>query len=122
MQLVPITTNVVSSNPIHDEVYSIQHYVLKFVSQLRQVGGFLRVLQFPSLNKTDRHATADILLKVALNTITINSNPDLGSPVYSLLVFLIPLTFKSFGSNLSTTLSAHLECYSTRVVRTKLNI
>jgi len=30
MQSVPITTNVVSSNAIHGEVYSIQHYVIKF--------------------------------------------------------------------------------------------
>ena len=29
------------------EVYSILHYVIKFVSDLRQVGGFLRVLRFP---------------------------------------------------------------------------
>ena len=29
------------------EVYSIQHYVIKFVSDLRQVGGFLRVHRFP---------------------------------------------------------------------------
>jgi len=29
------------------EVYSIQHYVIKFVSGLRQVDGFLRVLRFP---------------------------------------------------------------------------
>jgi hypothetical protein len=29
------------------EVYSIQHYVIKFVSDLRQVAGFLRVLPFP---------------------------------------------------------------------------
>ena len=29
------------------EVYSIQHYVIKFVSDLRQIGGFLRVLWFP---------------------------------------------------------------------------
>jgi hypothetical protein len=36
-----------SSIPVHDEVYSIQHYVIKFVSDLRQVGGFLRVLRFP---------------------------------------------------------------------------
>ena len=36
-----ITINVVSSNP---EVYLILHYVIKFVSDLRQVGGFLRVL------------------------------------------------------------------------------
>jgi hypothetical protein len=28
--------------------YSIQHYVIKFVSYLRQVGGFLRLLQFSS--------------------------------------------------------------------------
>jgi hypothetical protein len=25
----------------------VQHYVIKFISDLRQVGGFLRVLQFP---------------------------------------------------------------------------
>jgi hypothetical protein len=29
------------------EVYSIQHYMIKFVSDLRQVGGFLRGLRFP---------------------------------------------------------------------------
>jgi hypothetical protein len=28
------------------EVYSIQHYVIKFVSDLPQVGGFLRELRF----------------------------------------------------------------------------
>ena len=42
VQSVPITTNVVSSNPTHGEVYSIQNYVIKFVSDFRQVGGFLR--------------------------------------------------------------------------------
>jgi hypothetical protein len=31
---VPIITYVVSSNPVHGEVYSIQHYVIKFVSDL----------------------------------------------------------------------------------------
>ena len=36
-----------SSNPVHGEVYSIQHCVIKFVNDLRQVGGFLRVLRFP---------------------------------------------------------------------------
>jgi len=29
----------------------VQHYVIKFVSYLRQVGGFLRVLRFPPLIK-----------------------------------------------------------------------
>ena len=48
VQSVPITTNVVSSNPADGEVYSIQHYVIKFVSDLRQVGGFLCVFRFPS--------------------------------------------------------------------------
>ena len=46
MLSVPITTNVVSSNHVHFEVYSIQHYVIKFVSDLQQVGGFLWTLVF----------------------------------------------------------------------------
>ena len=44
MQSVPITTDVVSLNSTHGEVYSIQPYVIKFVNDLRQVGGFLRVV------------------------------------------------------------------------------
>jgi hypothetical protein len=40
MQSVPITTNVVSSNPTQ----AMQHYV---ISDLRQVSGFLLVLRFP---------------------------------------------------------------------------
>jgi hypothetical protein len=47
VQSVPITTKVVSSNPFHGEVHSIQHYVIKFVSDLWQVDSFLRVLRFP---------------------------------------------------------------------------
>jgi hypothetical protein len=47
VQSVPITTIVVSSNPVHGEVYLIQRYVIKFVSYLRQVGGFLREPRFP---------------------------------------------------------------------------
>ena len=42
-----IITKVVSSNPAEGEVYSIQHYVINFDSNLRQVGGFLQVLLFP---------------------------------------------------------------------------
>jgi hypothetical protein len=37
---VPITTKVVSSNPVHSEVYSIKQYVIKFFSDLQQVGCF----------------------------------------------------------------------------------
>jgi hypothetical protein len=36
VQSVPITTKVVSSNAVHGKVYSIKHYVIKFVSDLRQ--------------------------------------------------------------------------------------
>jgi hypothetical protein len=46
VQSVPITTKVVISNPVHDEVYSIQLYLMKFVGDLQQVGGFLRALLF----------------------------------------------------------------------------
>ena len=42
---------------------------MQFVSDLRQVGDFLRVLRFLH-QKSDRHNVAEILLKVALNTIT----------------------------------------------------
>jgi hypothetical protein len=71
MQSVPITTKVVSLNPTHSQVYSIQHYVIKFVRNLLQVGGFLWVLQFPPpIKKTDCHDISEILLKVGLNTIT----------------------------------------------------
>jgi hypothetical protein len=41
-EIGPITNKVVSSNPLHDEVYSIEYYVIKFVSDLRQVGYFHR--------------------------------------------------------------------------------
>jgi len=44
MQSMSVTLKVVNSNPAYGEVYSIQLYVIKFVSDLRQVGGFLRVL------------------------------------------------------------------------------
>ena len=38
-QSVPITTNFVNLKAAHGEVYSIQHYVIKFVSDLWKVGG-----------------------------------------------------------------------------------
>ena len=37
VQPVPITTNAESLNPAYGEVYSIQHFVIKFVSDLRNV-------------------------------------------------------------------------------------
>ena len=43
VQSVPITTKVVSSNPAHGEVYSLQLrvYVINYVSDLGQIGSFL---------------------------------------------------------------------------------
>ena len=71
VQSVPITTKIVSLNSVHGDVYSIQHYVIKFVSDLRQVDSFLIDTPVSSTNKTDLHDIAEILLKVALNTITL---------------------------------------------------
>jgi hypothetical protein len=48
VQSVPITTNVVSSNPVRGEVYSMQLYGIKFVSDMRKVSDFLRLHRFPS--------------------------------------------------------------------------
>jgi hypothetical protein len=70
VQSVPVTTTIVSSNPVHGKVYSVQHYVIKFVSDLRQVGGF-QDTPFFSTNKTDRHNITELLLKVSLNTVTL---------------------------------------------------
>ena len=54
---------------VHDEVYSIQHYVIKFVSDFRH--DFLRVLRFPLPIKNDRNHITEILLQVGLNIITL---------------------------------------------------
>ena len=70
MQSVPITTNIVSLNPAQDVVYSIQHYVIKFVSDLQQIGCWMGTL-VSSSNKTDCQDIPEILLNVALNTITL---------------------------------------------------
>jgi hypothetical protein len=45
-----MTTNAISSNPAHDEIRSIQHYVIKFVS-----GQWFSQGTLVSSNKTDNH-------------------------------------------------------------------
>jgi hypothetical protein len=52
-QSVPITTRVASSNSGQGEVSSIQHYVIKLVSDLRQVRGFLSIHYVFSYNILD---------------------------------------------------------------------
>jgi hypothetical protein len=93
---VPITTKVVSLNPVHGKVYSIQHYVIKFASNLWPVS----VSPVSSTNKTDRHDIIEILLKVALNTINQPTNSSKGTVL--LLLFYISVTVGS-----STTSTTH---------------
>ena len=66
-----IISKVANLNPADGEVFSIQHYVIEFVSDLRQVFCFLQVLLFPLQIKLTATYVTEIFLKVALNTITI---------------------------------------------------
>jgi hypothetical protein len=47
--------------PRSGEVYSIQHYVIKFVSHLKQVCGFFPGTLVSSTNKTDCHGITEII-------------------------------------------------------------
>ena len=69
MQSLPIITKVVSSNHVHGEVYSMQHKMIKFDSDLRQISVFSPGTPGFSTIKTDRHDITEILLKVMLSTI-----------------------------------------------------
>jgi hypothetical protein len=71
--LAPITTKVVSSDPVHGKVYSMQHYVIK-----------CQWLMISSTNKTDHHDKTAILLKLVLNP---NPNPQLFMSPTNILVF-----------------------------------
>ena len=55
----------------------VQHYVIKFVSDLRQVNGFLPGPPVSFNNKSDCHNITELLLKVALNNINQNK-PNVG--------------------------------------------
>jgi hypothetical protein len=67
MQSVLITIKILSL---------IQHYVIKFVSDLLQVSSFSSCALVSSINKTDCYDITEILLKVALNTITLTQTCD----------------------------------------------
>ena len=69
VQSVYITTKVVSSNPRSWRGVLDTHYVMKFVSDLRQVGGIHRVLRFPPPIKLTTTNITEILLQVTLNNI-----------------------------------------------------
>ena len=56
-----------SSNPAHGEVYSLQEYVIYFVSDL-----FSPDPPLSSRSKAYRNDVTEIFLKVAFNTITLS--------------------------------------------------
>jgi hypothetical protein len=62
--------------------------VIKFVSDFEQVCSFFPGTPVSSTNETDNHDIAEILLKVALNTITLTlSNNE--------LIYFIPFHFEN---------------------------
>jgi hypothetical protein len=61
----------VSSNHVHDEVYSIQHYVDKVCQWLAAGQWFSPGSPVSSTNKTDRHDITEILFKMALSTVNL---------------------------------------------------
>jgi hypothetical protein len=72
-------------SPLGYEVYMIQHYVIKFVSDLRQVGCFLRVLQFPppikpTLSHNVVSCTPHNLVVIGIDYIQISFDQDHDGP------------------------------------------
>ena len=66
----------------------VQHYVIKFVSDLRQVGhGFSPGTPVSCTNKTDHYDRIEIFLKVSLNTIK-RTNKQMSIHVVTLGLFL----------------------------------
>ena len=65
----------------------IQHFVIKFVSDLWLVSGFPRVLWFPPLIKL-HHDITQILLTMALSTITIHVYIHFNNYICLIFLFL----------------------------------
>ena len=64
------------------EAYLIQHYVIKFVSDLRQIYGFHRISRFSFINRNDRFDITEILLNMALNNISLTTTTILNNIIY----------------------------------------
>jgi hypothetical protein len=66
------------NDEFESEVYFIQHYVIKFVIDLRQVGGFLCVLRFPPpIKLTTSVVIGTDCIYIVVNPTTIRSQPRL---------------------------------------------
>jgi hypothetical protein len=72
MYIFELKINFLCLSPIEKTLFQLQHYVIKFVSDLRQVVVFSPV---SSTNKTDRHDITEILLKMVINTIILTLTP-----------------------------------------------
>ena len=89
---VPVKSvpKVLSSIPVHCEVCSIPHYVIKVCQWLVAGRWFSQGNLVSSTNKTDRIDTTETLLKVALNTITLTPNHKVCCITdYKCLLFLL---------------------------------
>ena len=107
IQSVPITTMVVSLNHAHGEVYLIQHYVIKYVSDLRQVSGYLEGTPVSSTNKGDRHNIIEILLSGVKH-----HNPPTNEMPISCIAFGIKYSYYFLEfENLTSLLLVFLLCY-----------
>jgi hypothetical protein len=103
-----------SSNP---ESCLIQHYVIKFVSDFRQILWFSSGTPVSSTNKTYRHIITEILLKVALNIITqaipkhnlYHYNTSLQATYYNIFIQILSAINISLRKFLCTNL---FMCYS----------
>ena len=83
MQSVPITTKVVSSNPVRVLDTTLCYKVNQWLATCRW---FSPGIPVSSSNKTGRHDTTEILLKVALNTIIITPSRTTALSVCSVLI------------------------------------
>jgi hypothetical protein len=105
---VLITTKGVSSNPVHGEIYSIQHYMIK--CQWLAAGWWFSLgTQISSTNKTDRHDITEMLLKVASNTI--NLTIYMNKRCY----FFIPSPTKLRGDIVTLPSVRHNPCEHSRI-------
>ena len=96
----------------------VQHYVIKFVSDLWQVDVFFRAHRFPPPNKADRHDIAEILFKVVINTI----NPTKVIPSFTMRIMTSRLFCDSLFLELVHMSFIRLKDLSTAVVEHGINM
>ena len=75
-------------------MYSKQHYVIKFVIDLLNVGGFLRVRRFTPLIKLTA-TISEILMKVMLSTINLTLSATAKTETHSKVLNTAPIVVSS---------------------------